>query len=146
MGKDLYIVIAGKIKGSLGILGVAERKTVILTTAQLLALHTTPQTILPGITGKTISIDEIIVTCPAAGNTAYTGTNALEVRYTGASGAKATGDLAAAALNSITSRVDKLVAAAVTAVPGDPVVASVPTADPGAGTGSLTLDIIYRYV
>jgi hypothetical protein len=139
-------VIQGKIKGSQGIIGVAERAQVTLTTAQILALHTTPVTLIAGVAGKTISIDEILVTCPAAGSTAYTGANAVEVRYTGAAGAKATGDLAAAALNSITSRTDKLIAAAVTAVTGDPIVAVVPTADPGAGTGGLTFDIIYRRV
>lgn len=130
----------------MGIIGVTERKQVILTTAQILALHTTPQVLLPAVAGKTISVDEIMFKAPAAGGVAYTGANAVEVRYTDGSGAKATGDIAAAALNSITSRVDKAIGAAVTGVTGAAVVAAVPVADPAAGTGSVTFDIIYRYV
>lgn len=140
-------VITGKIKGSQGIIGVAERRTVTLTTAQVLALNTTPVVLVPAPgTGKSISIDEVVFKAPAAGTTAYTGANAIEIRYTDGSGAKCTGDIAAAALNSITSRVDKAIAAAVTAVVGAAVVAVVPTANPGAGTGSVTFDVIYRVV
>lgn len=140
-------VIQGKIKGSQGIIGVAERTQVTLTSAQILALNTTPQTLVaaPGA-GKSISIDEIIFKAPASGATAYTGANAVEVRYTDGSGAKATGDIAAAALNSVSGRVDKAVAAAVTAVVNSPVVAVVPTANPAAGNGTVTFDVIYRVV
>lgn len=139
-------VISGKIKGSNGIFGVTERKQVTLTSAQILALNTTPVVLLPAIAGKTASIDEIMFKAPASGATAYTGTNAVEVRYTDGSGAKATGDIAAAALNSVSSRVDRALGAAVIGVTGAAVVASVPTANPAAGTGSVIFDIIYRYV
>lgn len=140
-------VITGKIKGSQGIIGVAERRTVTLTTAQLLALFSTPVEIVPAPgTGKYISVDEIVVKGPASGSTAYTGANAVEARYTNGAGSKVTGDIAAALLNSVTSRVDKVIGAAVTAVANAPVVLAVPTANPGAGTGSLTVDVIYRVV
>lgn len=128
--------------------GVAQRIRVTLTTAQILALFTTPITIIgaPGA-GKYISVDEILAKAPAAGSTAYTGANAVEVRYTDGSGVKLTGDLAAAWLNSITSRVDKVIAAAVTTVVANaPVVVAVPSANPATGTGSVTLDILYRVI
>lgn len=140
-------VIAGKIKGSQGIIGVAERRTVTLTAAQVKALFTTPITLVPapGLK-KYISVDEIVAKVASTSFVAYTGANAVELRYTDASGAKVTGDLAAAWLNNATDRVDKSVAAAVTAVVNAPVVVAVPTANPGAGTGVVTFDILYRVV
>lgn len=127
--------------------GVVQRKRITLTSAQILALFTTPITIIdaPGA-GKSISVDEVMALAPASGSVAYTGANAVEMRYTNASGAKVTGDLAAAWLNSVTGRVDKAIAAAVTAVVNAPVVICVPTANPGAGNGTITLDILYRVV
>lgn len=128
--------------------GIAQRRRVTLTSAQILALNTTPVALVfaPGA-NKYVSVDEILVKGPAAGSTAYTGANAGEVRYTDGSGVKATGDLAAATINSITSVVDKLIASAVSTVPVNAaVVLSVPTANPGAGTGTITLDVLYRIV
>lgn len=138
--------IAGKIKGSNGIVGVAERVTVTLTSAQVLALFTTPVTLIPAPgAGKSISVDEIVATVNF-NSVAYTGANALELRYTNASGAKVTGDLAAAFINSAATRVDKAVAAAVTQVQNAPIVAAVPTANPGAGNSTITFDILYRVI
>lgn len=144
---SLIQFIPGKLKGSQGIIGVAERKTITLTSAQILALNTTPVALIaaPGV-GKSISVDEVVFKAPASGATAYTGANAVELRYTNGSGAKVTGDIAAAALNSTSGRVDKAVAAAVTMVANAAVVAVVPTANPGAGNGTVTIDIIYRVV
>lgn len=128
--------------------GIAQRTRVTLTSAQILALFTTPITLVgaPGA-GKYISVDEVLVKAPIAGSTAYTGANAGEIRYTGAAGVKATGDLAAATINSITSVVDKLSGVAVSGVVVNaPVVIAVPTANPAAGTGTITLDVLYRVV
>lgn len=128
--------------------GLTQKLRVTLTSAQILALNTTPAVLIGAPpAGKYISVDEVLVKAPAAGSVAYTGANAVELRYTNGAGSKATGDYAAASLNSIVSQVDKLVGAALTAVPAAaPIVASVPTANPAAGNGTVTFDISYRVV
>lgn len=138
--------IPGKIKGSRGLIGVTERKIVTLTAAQVKALNSTPQTLIaaPGA-GKCISIDEIVARVNFA-SIAFTGANAVELRYTDGSGAKVTGDAAAAWLNSSSSTPVKVIGAAVTPVENAAVVAAVPTANPGAGDSTVTFDIIYRTV
>lgn len=139
--------IAGKIKGSDGIIGVAERKRITLTSAQVLALFTTPVTLVAApAAGKYISVDEVVATLNF-NSVAYTGANALEIRYTDGAGAKVTGDIAAAALNAAATRTDKAIGAAVTsAVAAAPIVAAVPTANPAAGNSTLTIDVLYRVV
>lgn len=127
--------------------GVAQVRKVTLTAAQVKSLFTGAITLIPAPgAGKYISVDEVIAKVASTGATQYTGANAVEIRYTDASGAKVTGDLAAAWLNSATDRADKAVGVAVTAVANAPIVAAVPTANPGAGTGIVTLDILYRVV
>jgi hypothetical protein len=142
---NIFHKFPGKFQDSEGIQGVVERAQVTVSSAQLLALHTTPQTLVaaPG-TGKYIQVLSVAGKIDAG--TAYTGSNAVEVRYTNGSGAKATGDLAAAWLNSASDRVDVAVGAAVTAVANAAVVAVVPTADPAAGTGTVVFDVLYRVV
>lgn len=127
--------------------GIAQRLRITLTAAQMKTLFTAPITLIgaPGA-GKYISVDEVLAKVASTGATAYTGANAVEVRYTDASGAKATGDLAAAWLNNATDRLDKAIAAAVTPIVNSPIVVAVPTANPGAGTGPVTFDILYRVV
>lgn len=127
--------------------GVALRQRVTLTSAQILALHGTPITLLPSPgTGYYHDVDSIM--CLVKFNTTqYTGTNAVEFRYTDGSGVKVTGDAAAAWLNNASTRVDKVIGAAVAvAVANAPVVAVVPTANPAAGDSTVTFDIAYRTV
>lgn len=135
----------GSIKGSDGVIGVAQRKRVSLSSAQILALNTTPVTLVPA-PGAGRAVDVVSVTASLTAGTQYTGSNAVEVRYTNGSGTKVTGDLAAAWLNSATNRADKAVAAAATLTANAAVVAFVPTANPGAGTGTVTIDVLYRVV
>lgn len=127
--------------------GIAQRRVVKLTSAQLLLLHTTPQVLIPAPgAGKYISVDEIIAKM-TFGSAQYTGANAVEIRYTDGAGAKVTGDIASAWLDSATTRVDKAIGAAVTtAVANAAVVVAVPVADPAAGDGTVTLDLLYRIV
>lgn len=122
-----------------------QRAKVTLTAAQVKALFTTPQTLVaaPG-TGKVISVDEIVATMNF-GTVQFTGANAIELRYTDGAGVKVTGDLAAAWLNAASTRTDKAIGAAVAiGVANAPVVVAVPTANPGAGDGTVTFDILYR--
>lgn len=122
-----------------------QRAKVVLTAAQIKALNSTPITIVaaPGA-GKVISVDEIQATMNF-GTTQFTGANAVEVRYTDGSGQKVTGDLAAAWLNNASTRTDKAIGSAVTtAVANAAVVVAVPSANPGAGDGTVTLDVLYR--
>lgn len=125
--------------------GALRRQRVTLTAAQIKALFTTPISLVsaPGA-GKYISVDEIMA-FNKFNTTAFTGANALEIRYTDGSGVKATGDLASAFINAAASRVDKAVAAAVTSVVANAaLVVAVPTANPAAGDGTITFDICYR--
>lgn len=127
--------------------GIAQRVRVPLTSAQILASNTTPITLVPAPgAGKYISVDEVVAKM-TFGSVQYTGANAVEVRYTDGSGVKVTGDLAAAWLNSASTRVDKAIGAAVAvAVANAAIVVAVPSANPGAGDGTVTLDILYRVV
>lgn len=135
----------GSIKGSEGIIGVAQRKRVSLNSAQILALNSTPVTLVPA-PGAGRAVDVVSVTGSLTAGTQYTGANAIELRYTNGSGTKVTGDLAAAWLNSATNRSDKAIAAAATLTSNAPVVVAVPTANPGAGTGTVVFDVLYRVV
>lgn len=137
----------GLIRKSFGILGVAQRRTTVLTTAQVLALHTTPVSLIPA-PGAGKYIEVISVVAKTTFNTiAYTGSNALELRYTDGSGVKVTGDIAAALVNAAATRADKALGAAVAVmVANAAVVAVVPVADPAAGNSPITIDVLYRIV
>jgi hypothetical protein len=122
------------------------QKRVTLTSTQVLALHGTPVALVaaPG-TGKYISISEVMGYVTFNAN-AYSGSNNVEFRYTDGSGAKVTGDAAAAWLNSGSSAAVKCIAAAVTPVANAAVVAVVPVANPTAGDSTVTFELKYRIV
>jgi hypothetical protein len=125
---------------------VQKQFRVTLTAAQVKALFTTPQTLIaaPGA-GKYLTLDEIFGYV-SFGTVAFTGANAVEVRYTNGSGAKVSGDLAAAWLNSSANTAVKGIAAAVTPVANAGIVVAVPTANPGAGDSTVTFEGTYRIV
>ena len=126
--------------------GIAQRTRVVLTPTQVKALNTTPITLIPAPgANKFISVDEILGLVDF-NTAAYTGANAMEFRYTNASGAKVTGDAASAWLDSGSATAVKTIAAAVTPVVNAPVVVDVPTANPAAGDSNVVLDILYRVV
>lgn len=143
---DLFREIRNKFTGWPGAVGVIERKRVPITSAEIKALFTTPKTLVaaPGAGFCTEVLG--VSACVDAGATPYTGANALEIRYTNGAGTKVTGDIAAACINSSTDRVDKAVAVAATMTVNAAVVACVPTANPGAGDGTIILDIEYRTI
>lgn len=114
-----------------------------LTSAQILALFTTPIVLLPapGV-GKILVVRRI--TCKNNFNSvAYTGANALEARYTDAAGAKVTGDIPATFINAAANAYYHAVPAAVVPVENSPIVLAVPTANPGAGNGTIAVEIEY---
>lgn len=80
--------------------------------------------------------------------TAYTGANALEFRYTNASGTKVTADIAAAWLNSSASAYQYVagITTAFAPVTNAPIIVSVPTANPGAGNSPVIFTVHYRIV
>lgn len=126
--------------------GTAERKRVTLTSAQILALFTTPITLIPAPPAGYF-IDIISITAKVKFNSvAYTGANALELRYTGAAGAKVSADLPNTFINSAADAYIKVTQVGVTPVAAAPVVAAVPTANPAAGNSVMGFDILYRTV
>lgn len=127
---------------------LTQRARVTLSSAQILALNTTPVTLVAaGGAGTYVSVDEVVATLNA-GSAAYTGANAANVTYTNGAGAAATGTLSSSFLNTTASTTGavKTVASAVAPVVNAPVVISVGTANPAAGNGTMSLDIVYRIV
>lgn len=120
-----------------------------LSSAQILALHTTPIVLVAAKgAGKVVMVDEIIAK-QTFGTVAYTGSNALEFRYTDGSGAKVTADLPTTLLNASSGSVYGSVSGVATAlvpVANAAVVAVVPTANPAAGDGVITGYIRYHAV
>ncbi len=116
-----------------------------LTSAQILALFTTPITVVPAFL-RSIIIVERITAKNNFNTTAYTGANNLEFRYTDASGAKVTADMAAAFINSAATAYDHVagVVTELTPVLNAPIVVRVPTANPATGDGTIDLYIRFR--
>lgn len=128
---------------------VARTASVTIATGDVLTLHGTPYTLVaaPGA-GKAVIIEGL--SCKLVFNSvAYTGSNALEVRYTDGSGAKLTADLSSAFLNSASGTNYAYVAGVtsqLTPVANAAVVVAVPSANPGAGNSPLVFKVKYRIV
>jgi hypothetical protein len=128
---------------------VARTASVTVATGAVLALNSTPvELVAAPAAGKVVLIEEI--TCKLVFNSvSYTGSNALEFRYTNGSGAKVTADMGSAFLNSASGTNYQTVKSVVTAlapVAAAAVVVFVPTANPGAGNSALVFKIKYRIV
>ncbi|HVB24111.1 MAG TPA: hypothetical protein VNG51_19390 [Ktedonobacteraceae bacterium] len=125
---------------------VIKSVKVTLTSAQILALNTTPITLIAA-QGANTYIEVLAATAKLDfGTVAYTGANAANITYTNGAGAAATGTLSSSFLDSSSSAAAKVVPAAVTPVVNSPVVISVGTANPAAGDSTITLDLFYRVV
>jgi hypothetical protein len=130
-------------------LGIAKSITVSLTDTQVKALFTTPITLVatPG-SGKVILVHGILFS--STYNTAtYAGANNLEFRYTDASGAKVSADIANTTLNFSSGTRYAYVAGVTTelqALANVPVVVCVPTANPTTGDSAVKFTVIYSIV
>ena len=122
----------------------------IFTADEVRALNSTPQTLIaaPG-PNKFITIDQAIAYLDYSGG-AFTGANDVEVRATNGSGTVLTEDgFAAAFLNGVADAIAIESGVSywgeVTRLFDEPVVLSVPVADPGGASSTSTLTIILMY-
>lgn len=123
---------------------------VSLSSAQILALNATPVELVaaPGA-GLLISVEEIIFKMVRTG-TAYANGGALEFRYTNASGAKVTADIAASVVTTggagTEYNIVRGVVTSLTPVANAAIVVDNATAAFITGTGTATVTIKYRVV
>jgi hypothetical protein len=127
---------------------IATKKT-SLTAAQIKALYATPLSLVaaPGA-GKIIVPIEIFAKY-TFGTTAFTGSNALEFRYTSNNGAKFSTDINASFLLSASGtnyRSMKALHTELVPVVNAPLTISVPSADPAQGLGVLEVSVAYRVI
>lgn len=126
-------------------------RKVVLTPTQITKLKTNNSpslTLIPAAGKNTVIIVESIQARLNYNTVAYTGSNNLEFRYTGTSGAKVTADMSSTFLNSAAIAYDSVagVTTELTPVANSPIIVCVPTADPATGNSTLTLVIKYRIV
>lgn len=119
-----------------------------LTSAQILALNTTPIALIPAPgAGYAISVLEAVAVLTFK-TTAYTGTNDLNLNYTNGSGVAVTAAFPHATFmnGGATNyyKVDSVANNVITA--NAAVVANVPTANPAAGDSTITIDVAFRVV
>lgn len=122
--------------------------TIQLTSAQLLAMFTTPVTIVPAMGLNTGIIVEGITGFIRYNTTTYAGANNIEIRYTNGAGAKVTADIPVAFLNSTVNTPVYVpqITTALTPVLNSPIVAFIPVANPTVGNSIVTLIVKYRVV
>jgi len=121
--------------------------TVNLTSSQILALNSTPVQLIaaPGA-GKAIIVDEILFKMNFV-TSAYTGSNAVNFKYTDNSGQSVAAAVPSSILDIASGSSTFVTAGSThTLTANAPVVAVVGTADPAAGGGNATLTIKYRIV
>jgi hypothetical protein len=137
--------VAGTSGGGAGV----QSKVVPLTSASILALNTTPLSLIasPG-SGKATKVLNIGLKMTTT-STQYTGGGALEFRYTNGSGTKVSADIAAAVVTTTagTSYTTVMgIEASLTLVTAAAVVVNAASADFAAGTGTGTFYLLYTTI
>lgn len=138
------------ITGSLTQNGAAKGTAVVsLTAAQIIAMGTTPVTLIAApASGKCIIVDNISFKMTTTA-TAFTGGGAVEFRYTNASGTKVSADIAAAVVTAaagVSFTNVRGIEASLTGTVDAAIVIRNPTAAFAAGTGSAVVTIDYHVV
>lgn len=129
--------------------GDFHKDVVTLTAAQVKALNTTPIELVAAPGANSAILVNRILFYSVFITPAYTGSNNLEFRYTDASGAKVTADIAAATLNFASGTKYSFVNGIDTElvpVANSPIVVRVPTANPGAGNSIVKFIVWYEIV
>ena len=155
------VLIAGKVATITGLAGngsvvLSPNDTLnvvqfTLTSAQILALNTTPITIVPATgAGTLIQVDGITAKL-VFNSIAYTGANPISFAYTNASGVLVTGTVASAFIDSASGTNYYYAPANPSAtgfvpVANAPIVAFVGTANPAAGNSTIVLTIRYHTI
>lgn len=119
---------------------------VTLTAAQVKALHSAPQTLVPAAGANSVVVVDSVDAKLVFNSTAYTGSNNLQFLYTNGSGTKVTADMGSAFLDSSSTAYDHVAGVVTELAPtvNAPVVVAVPTANPAAGDSVLTIITKYR--
>lgn len=137
--------------GALAFLGnILKAAQVSLSSAQILALNATPVELVPAPgAGKVISVEEILLKMVRT-STAYANGGALEFRYTNASGAKVTADIAASVVTTggagTEYNIVRGVVTSLTPVANAAIVVDNATAAFITGTGTAVVTVKYRIV
>lgn len=130
-------------------IGVAAEAKIALSSAQILALNSTPVSLIPAPgAGKVIIVENICLQMTTTA-TQYANGGALEFRYTNASGSKVTADIAAAVVTAAAGTSYTSVAGVTTSltnVVNSAVVVNNATAPYITGNGTAILNIKYRVV
>lgn len=127
---------------------VIQIATKSLTAANIIAMYTTPVTLVPAVAGKTIVVDDICLKMTTTA-TQFTGGGAVELRYTGSSGAKVTADIAAAVITAAAGTsytINKSVVTSLTGVVNSPIVITNATQVFAAGTGTGVVTVRYHLI
>jgi len=121
---------------------------VSLTSANIKAMNATPVTLIAGVTGKTIVIDDICLKMTTT-TTGYTGGGAVEFRYTNGSGAKVTADIASTVITAgagTSYTINKSIVTSLTGVKDAPIVITNASAAFAAGTGTGVIYARYHLI
>lgn len=130
-------------------------RTTTLTAAQIKALNTTSQVLVPAIGGNSsnvgvnyVTIVEGITARMYYGGTAYGTANPLRFSYSTATGQTVSADLPTTFLTATANTFAHSpgLATAFTPYYNAPIVVSVPTANPGTGNSNITFVVKYRIV